>query len=61
MLRQMFIELAESWENYRAIGTTNKNHRVHKLIIDHIPEVLQSWISEKIVILSKVLMVKEIY
>jgi len=47
MLRQMFIELAESWENYRAIGTTNKNHRVHKLIIDHIPEVLQSWISEK--------------
>lgn len=42
-MREMFIELANSWDAYRANVTTDKDHRVHNLILRDIPQVLQSW------------------
>ena len=42
-MREMFIELASSWESYRSKGTTDKNHRVHNLILRDIPQVLETW------------------
>ena len=39
----MFNELASSWEGYRSKGTTDKNHRVHNLVLRDIPQVLETW------------------
>ena len=43
MLSTSIAELAQSWEPYRSGKTTNKNHPIHKLVVDEIPEVLESW------------------
>jgi hypothetical protein len=42
-MRDMLIELASSWESYRSRGTTDKNHRVHNLVLRDIPQVLETW------------------
>lgn len=43
MLSTSIYEVARSWESYRAGKTTNKEHPMHKLVVDEIPEVLESW------------------
>jgi MrcB-like, N-terminal domain/Domain of unknown function (DUF3883) len=47
MLSTYIPELARSWEPYRAGKTTNKEHSMHKLVVDEIPEVLESWTLNK--------------
>jgi hypothetical protein len=46
-MREVLIELASSWESYRAKGTTDKNHRVHNLVLRDIPQVLETWSTGK--------------
>ena len=36
-------ELSDSWEAYRAGKTTKKDHPIHKLVVDFVPEILKSW------------------
>jgi hypothetical protein len=43
MFRTSITDVVASWEQYRAGKTTNKNHPMHKLVVDEIPEVLESW------------------
>ena len=45
MLSTSITEVARSWEPYRSGKTTNKEHPMHKLVVDEIPEVLESWTS----------------
>lgn len=45
MLSTSINEVARSWEPYRSGKTTNKEHPMHKLVVDDIPEVLESWTS----------------
>ena len=45
MFSTSIYEVARSWESYRAGKTTNKEHPMHKLVVDEIPEVLESWTS----------------
>ena len=45
MLSTSITEVARSWESYRSGKTTNKEHPMHKLVVDEIPEVLESWTS----------------
>jgi hypothetical protein len=47
MLSIAISKLAHSWEPYRAGKTTNKEHLIHKLVVEEIPEVLESWTSNK--------------
>jgi len=47
MLSTYIPELARSWEPYRTGKTTNKEHPMHKLVVDEIPEVLESWTLNK--------------
>ena len=43
MLSSSVLELSESWEAYRAGKTTKKDHPIHKLVVDAVPEILKSW------------------
>ena len=43
MLSTSITEVAQSWDSYRSGKTTNKEHPMHKLVVDEIPEVLESW------------------
>jgi hypothetical protein len=43
MLSSSVLELSESWESYRAGKTTKKDHPIHKLVVDAVPEILKSW------------------
>jgi hypothetical protein len=43
MFSVAIVELTKSWESYRAGKTTKKDHPVHKLVVDEIPEILKSW------------------
>jgi hypothetical protein len=43
MLSTSIIQVAQFWEPYRSGKTTNKEHPMHKLVVDEIPEVLESW------------------
>jgi hypothetical protein len=43
MFTLLINELVASWQDYRARGTTSKNHRVHKLVVQEIPTILKSW------------------
>lgn len=43
MFRTSITDVVASWEQYRAGKTTNKDHPMHKLVVDEIPEVLESW------------------
>jgi len=43
MFRTSITEVVASWEQYRAGKTTNKDHPMHKLVVDEIPDVLESW------------------
>lgn len=43
MLTRAVEELTETWHEYRARVTTDKNHRVHKLVLNEIPLILESW------------------
>jgi len=43
MLSTSITELARNWEPYRSGKTTNKEHPMHKLVVNEIPEVLESW------------------
>lgn len=45
MLSTSITELAQSWEAYRSGKTTSKEHPMHKLVVDEVPEVLESWTS----------------
>jgi hypothetical protein len=47
MLSTYIPELARSWEPYRAGKTTNKEHPMHKLVVDEIPEVLELWTANR--------------
>jgi len=43
MLSSSVLQLSESWEAYRAGKTTKKDHPIHKLVVDAVPEILKSW------------------
>lgn len=43
MLKSSITELVGSWEAYRSRKTTNKDHRMHQLVVDEIPRILESW------------------
>ena len=43
MLTHAIQELTSEWPGYRVRGTTNKDHPVHKLVVQHIPAILESW------------------
>lgn len=43
MLTSAIQELTETWHEYRERITTDKNHRVHKLVLNEIPLILESW------------------
>ena len=43
MFSTSITEVAQSWVTYRSGKTTNKEHPMHKLVVDDIPEVLESW------------------
>jgi len=43
MLSSSVLQLSDSWEAYRAGKTTKKDHPIHKLVVDAVPEILQSW------------------
>ena len=43
MLTSAIVELSKSWESYRAGKTTKKDHPIHKLVVDEVPEILKSW------------------
>ena len=47
MLSTSITEVAQSWEPYRSGKTTNKENPLHKLIVDDIPAVLESWTPNK--------------
>ena len=36
-------ELSNTWEGYRSLKTTQKNHPAHVLVADEIPSILESW------------------
>ncbi len=43
MLSSSVLQLSESWEAYRAGKTTKKDHPIHKLVVDAVPEIIKSW------------------
>ena len=43
MFTSAIVELSKSWELYRAGKTTKKDHLIHKLVVDEIPEILKYW------------------
>jgi hypothetical protein len=43
MFTLAILELVKSWEAYRAGKTTNRDHPMHKLVVDDIPEILETW------------------
>jgi len=43
MLTTAIQELTSTWTTYRERVTTDKNHRVHKLVLNEIPSILESW------------------
>ncbi len=45
MFSKSISEVARSWESYRSGKKTNREHPMHKLVVDEIPEVLESWTS----------------
>ena len=47
MLSTSISEVVQSWEPYRSGKTTNKENPLHKLIVDDIPAVLESWTPNK--------------
>ena len=43
MFIQALRELTNGWPGYRLRGTTDKDHPVHKLVVKHIPALLETW------------------
>jgi hypothetical protein len=43
MFSTSISKISQNWEHYRAGKTTNKEHPMHKLVVDEIPDVLESW------------------
>ena len=44
MILNLIMELTNSWEDYRRLGTTNRQHRVHNLVLNDFPNYLKSWV-----------------
>lgn len=45
MLAEKIQEVALLWPNYRLSAKTNKNSRIHELVVSEIPKVLHSWLN----------------